>query len=221
MKKTLDQIWAEVQVAIDPQNPFVMDDLRAGWPGRSTSEYLDLLQRQRVFLKTPPSSGGGGALVPHAPTHKNGGNDEVASSTAGPNRIPKANALGVLDSAWLGSIPAGPTTEVLGIGLSSDDGFTTGTKGYRTVPAGRITKWTILADQIGSISFDLKKTNKATWPASSSIVVDHPPVLAGALTAEESPTLWGSFAEGDLIEFVVDSALTVTRVWLTLHILRS
>lgn len=46
----------------------------------------------------------------HASTHQNGGVDEVATSTAAANAIPKADATGKLGSAW---IPA-PTSSTLG-----------------------------------------------------------------------------------------------------------
>lgn len=39
--------------------------------------------------------------VPHGPTHKNGGDDEVASLFPAPYEIPKARSNGTLDPAWL------------------------------------------------------------------------------------------------------------------------
>lgn len=38
----------------------------------------------------------------HAASHQHGGGDEIAQVTAGPNAIPKANALGVLDETFVG-----------------------------------------------------------------------------------------------------------------------
>jgi hypothetical protein len=39
--------------------------------------------------------------VPHGPTHKNGGDDEVASLLPSPYAIPKARSNGTLDPSWL------------------------------------------------------------------------------------------------------------------------
>ena len=47
----------------------------------------------------------------HAAEHKNGGNDEVASATPGPNEIPKAEATGKLSPGW---IPLGDGTDITG-----------------------------------------------------------------------------------------------------------
>lgn len=45
--------------------------------------------------------GGGGLPAAHASTHMHGGDDQIATSAAAANAIPKANALGQLDSSWM------------------------------------------------------------------------------------------------------------------------
>lgn len=53
-------------------------------------------------------------IVPHAPTHQNGGSDEVATATAAANAIPKADADSRLNPAWVWT----RTTVTGAVGLS-------------------------------------------------------------------------------------------------------
>lgn len=100
--------------------------------------------------------------------------------------------------------------------------ITTGVKGYITVPyTGTITRWTLLADQTGSIVIDVWKDTYANYP----------PTLADTIAGTEKPTLssanknqdtnlttWTTaVTAGDIIGFNVDSATTVTRVTLNIQ----
>jgi hypothetical protein len=114
-------------------------------------------------------------------------------------------------------------------GITVDGGgsvITTGLRGYVVMPySGTITNWTILADQSGSVVFDIWKTTYAGLPAEigDSITGSAKPTLSSSVSAQSS-TLTGwttSVTAGDIIAFVVDSASTVTRVNLAINITKS
>lgn len=104
--------------------------------------------------------------------------------------------------------------------------ITTGIKGDLTIPfSGTITAVDVLADQVGSIVIDI-------W---RDITGNYPPTVADSITAADKPTLIGvSFssstalvgwnnliAAGDTFRFNVDSVTTVTRVTITLTVIKS
>jgi len=100
---------------------------------------------------------------------------------------------------------------------------TTGQKGYSTIPVtGTITKARLLADQVGSLVFDVWK----------DVFANYPPTVADTITASAKPTLSSDDASeditltgwttavtaGDVLGFNVDSATTITRITLELEI---
>jgi hypothetical protein len=125
------------------------------------------------------------------------------------------------------SIP-GLVTAIISIaGITIDGGgFTpaTGSKGFLQIPfAGTITGWTVIADRSGSASFTVKKSTFAAFPTNSSIVASAHPALSSQQNATSS-TLTGwttAVAAGDVLEFLLDSVTTCTRLTLELQILRS
>lgn len=102
--------------------------------------------------------------------------------------------------------------------------ITTGSKGYLEVPFGcTITAVRLMADQTGSISVTIKKANYATMPTTTSIVAAAPPTLSTARKSQDT-TLTGwttAITAGDWLEYVVDSAATVTRVTVSLTVSRT
>jgi hypothetical protein len=95
------------------------------------------------------------------------------------------------------------------------DVISTGSKGFTTFPyTGTIAKWWVVSDQSGSIVIDIKKNG------SSIINAGNKPTLSSEQRAEAVPTSWDSttITEEDELEFVVDSASTVTRVNLVLKV---
>jgi hypothetical protein len=104
--------------------------------------------------------------------------------------------------------------------------ITTGIKGDVEIPdAGTITSVRLLADQSGSIVIDIWKDTYANFPPTDadSITASAPPTISSA-TKSQDTTLTGwttSVAAGDILRFNVDSATTITRVTLSLQILRS
>lgn len=108
------------------------------------------------------------------------------------------------------------------VAISIDGGgvvLTTGHKAYlRILRAGTISGWTILADQVGSIAFDIFKSTFAGYPPVGSIVAAAPPQLV-ATDHGESSTLTGwtvSVAAGDVLGFSITSVATIQRVTLQL-----
>jgi len=104
--------------------------------------------------------------------------------------------------------------------------ISTGVKQYIRIPTGLngvVTKWTLLADQVGSIVIDVWKDTFANYPptVADTITGSAKPTLSSAISAESSVlTGWTTtVTAGDVIAFKVDSAATVTKVTLELEVL--
>jgi hypothetical protein len=99
-----------------------------------------------------------------------------------------------------------------------------GSKGYLVVDfACTIQNNTLLADQSGSIVVDIKKCAYAGFPTTASICAAAKPTLSTAQKSQDA-TLSGwttAITAGDILEYNVDSATTVTRVTLSLKISKS
>ena len=113
------------------------------------------------------------------------------------------------------------------IGVTIDGGgsaITTGSKGYISIPYScTINNNTIVADATGSIVIDVKKSTYSDFPTTTSICAAAKPTLAGAQKSTDS-TLTGwttTINSGDVIEFVVDSAATITKATLTLGVTKT
>ena len=138
-----------------------------------------------------------------------------ADGTAG--QVLKTDGAGVL--SWV--------SHVVPIGITIGDGsvaITTGTKGYITVPfACTIQSWRVIADQSGSIVVDVKRATYSAFPTMGSIAGTELPTLSTAQKNEDTTlsTWTTSLAAGDIIEFVVNSATTVTRVNLSIKAVRT
>lgn len=91
----------------------------------------------------------------------------------------------------------------------------TGSKGYREIPfACTITGWTILGKESGSCVIDVKKCTYSNFPTTTSITGSEKPTLSSAQKNQDTNlTTWTTaISAGDILEFVVDSASTITRV---------
>lgn len=123
--------------------------------------------------------------------------------------------------------PAGATAQEDIIGFVVDgagSAITTGSKGYREIPyACTINSWTILGKESGSCVVDVKRCTYAGFPATSSIAGSEKPTLSSAQKNQDtSLSTWTtSLSAGDILEFVVDSASTVTRITVSLKVTRS
>jgi hypothetical protein len=102
--------------------------------------------------------------------------------------------------------------------------ITTGSKGYTRIKyAATITAWTVLANQSGSIEIDVRKCNYEGFPTTTSIAGTELPTLSSEQKNEDTDlTTWTTaVTAGDIIEFVVNSVATVTRVNLIIKMTRA
>lgn len=104
--------------------------------------------------------------------------------------------------------------------------ITTGQKGHLEIPfACTIQQVTMMADQSGSIVVDIWKDTYANFPPTDidSITSTTPPTISAAQKSQDS-TLTGwttSIAAGDILAFNVDSAATITRVTISLKVVKT
>lgn len=102
----------------------------------------------------------------------------------------------------------------------------TGQKGHIEVPfAGTIKRMTMMSDQSGSAVVDIWKTNFAGFPPTggNTITASATPTLSAAQKVQDS-TLSGwttAVAAGDILAYNVNSCSTITRITLSLLILRT
>lgn len=99
-------------------------------------------------------------------------------------------------------------------GITVDGGvavLTTGTKGYRYIEQDcTITGWHLQADASGDVVFDVKRSGV------SIAGTEKPTLTAQQTNSDLALTTWTtSLVAGDIIEFVIDSASTITRATLT------
>lgn len=104
--------------------------------------------------------------------------------------------------------------------------ITTGEKGHLEIPFNcKIQQVTMLADQVGSITVDIWKSTYANFPPtdSNSITGTTPPTISNAQKSQDA-TLSGwttTIDAGDILAFNVDSATTITRVTISLKVLKT
>jgi hypothetical protein len=128
--------------------------------------------------------------------------------------------------------PTGPA-QTLGIEVVIDgqgSAITTGLKSWIEVPFNcTITQAELLADQTGSVVVNIWKTTYANYApgthpvAADKITSSTPPTISSAAKAQDS-TLSGwttTVNAGDILAFNVDSAATIQKVTLSLHVQRS
>lgn len=125
-------------------------------------------------------------------------------------------------------LPAGASALAGGIALQVMGSTVIGTGrkgGYLSMPyGGRITGWTLLADQVGSVVVDVWKRSLATFPptVADTITGGLKPTLSAQQMNTGVPTNWvATFAAGDVFTFNVDSASTVMQLTLLLQVVRS
>jgi hypothetical protein len=101
--------------------------------------------------------------------------------------------------------------------------ITTGIKGDLVLPyTGTITKWTLVADQVGSIVIDVWKNTYANYPptVANTITGSQKPTLASAVRNQNtSLTAWlPTVTAGDVFRYYVESTDSlITRVTLAIE----
>lgn len=100
--------------------------------------------------------------------------------------------------------------------------ITTGSKGFIIFDnAGTISQWTLLADQSGSVVVDIKRSTYSGFPTTSSLIgAGTAPTLSSAQKQQASPLSWTSatLVAGDVLEFSITSASTITRLVISLKV---
>jgi hypothetical protein len=110
------------------------------------------------------------------------------------------------------------------IGITIDGGgavITTGSKGFKYIQENcTVTGWTLIGKESGSCVIDVKKCNYAGFPSTTSIAGTEKPTLTSAQNNQDQTlTTWtASLSAGDILEFVVNSVATITRVSLFINI---
>lgn len=118
-------------------------------------------------------------------------------------------------------------TQIIAVEFVLDGGgaaISAGTKGYVKVPfAGNITAWDLFADVSGSMVIDVKRCTYANYPTTASIAGTEKPTLSSAVKNQDTAlTTWTTaLATGDVLEFNVESCVTVTKATLAISITRS
>lgn len=99
----------------------------------------------------------------------------------------------------------------------------TGSKGFVILDFPcTIQSWTITGDQSGSAVVDVKRATYSGFPTTSSIAGTAKPTLSSVQKNQNtSLSGWGntSIAAGDVLEFNVDSASTVTKLLVSIKVL--
>jgi hypothetical protein len=149
------------------------------------------------------------------------GDPQVPTASAGDNDT------SIASTAFVNTAIA--NTKEISITFIVDGGgsaISTGIKGDLEIPfACTITRWTLLADQSGSIQFDIWKNVYASYPptVANTITASAKPIISSALKGQSS-TLTGwttSVAAGDTLRFNVDSASAITRCTISLKATKS
>jgi len=110
--------------------------------------------------------------------------------------------------------------------LTIDEGgaaLTNGVK-YQTKMSGsyRVLGWTLIAAVAGAIVVDVHKSTYTAFPTTATMSATEKPTITATTQKGQNLALadWSDVVEGDILEFIVDSCTTITRVTLTLDMVR-
>lgn len=81
----------------------------------------------------------------------------------------------------------------------------------------------LTADQSGSVQLDILKSTYSNFPTMSSIVAAAPPALSSAQKSKDT-TLTGwtkDLLEGDLLRITISSVSTITRLTMSIKVLKT
>jgi hypothetical protein len=151
------------------------------------------------------------------------------TTTAAEQSVVSAGTAGqLLTSAGASAIPvyADNIATILYVFDGAGSALTTGVKGDLPIPFGcTILEWTILADQSGSIQFDIWKDTFGNYPPTiaDTITASAKPLISAA-TKGQSSTLTGwttAIAANDTLRYNIDSVTSITRATLALKVRKS
>lgn len=124
-----------------------------------------------------------------------------------------------------GNIIAPNNIETIAVTFDGQGSVLTAMSGiYRQIHTdGTIVSWTLLADQSGSITIDIKKSTYSGFPTTSSITASATPALS-SVQKNTNSTLTGwttSITSDDILEFAItETPVSITRVVLLLKVKR-
>jgi hypothetical protein len=98
----------------------------------------------------------------------------------------------------------------------------TGIKGTLTIDVtGTIESWTVLADRVGSLVMDIKKTSYLNYPTFTSIAGTEKPTLSNqAKNKDDGLSTWNtSLNAGDILQFEVESCDYVKQFLIAIKLL--
>lgn len=135
------------------------------------------------------------------------------------------------DGTTYGGIDIAPGGGVSSIGFVIDGGgsqIATGVKGDLEVPfACHVDRWTLLADQHGSVAVDIWRDDYAAFPptdADSMPGTTNTPAISGTIAAQGSALSgWGTrgITAGDILRYNVDSCVSIERVTLAFKVTKT
>lgn len=170
--------------------------------------YLAVTAAGKLIETTAP--GGGGITL-----------DPVGSSPNADGATLTGSVLNLepASASFAGVATPNQITDKIGIGLDgSGSVITIGSKGKVTIPYDcEITHFYLSADISGSIQFDLKVSGTSIVGGSGN-----KPALVTAVSGNAAPASWTSTSipAGTILEFVVDSASTLTICTLVLKVIK-
>ena len=172
-------------------------------------------------LETLSGAAFGTAQMPSLGAYK------IASGTLNADRIPALPTTrvttGTFDDARI------PDTGVVAVNYVIDGGgdtIGTGIKGDLEVPfACHVNRWTMLADQHGSIVVDVWRDSYANFPptdADSMSGTTNMTAISGTVAAQGNLSGWGTqgIASGDILRYNVDSCTSIKRCTLALKTIK-
>lgn len=181
----------------------------------------DIYNPQTVSSATPSGPAGGslGGTYPNPTVVTNANLTGDVTSVGNATTIAAGAVTPAKSSTAANTVSAGITIDGGGLVV------TTGSKGFIQIEyACTITNWTLLADQAGSAVIDIKRSTYSGFPTTASIIgAGNSPTLSSVQKNTAAPSGWTSvtLAIGDILEYSVTSATTVTRLNLILTLVKT
>jgi hypothetical protein len=105
------------------------------------------------------------------------------------------------------------------------DATVTGFVGYITIPySGTITGWQVIGNAVGNCVIDVWKTSAGVIPTVLNTITgtENPTLSSQQINSDLNLTTWTtSVLEGDIIGINLNSASSLSKIWLTLFITKS
>ena len=186
-------------------------------PTRPAVPSVIVTAHQVMYTQLGPT-GATGSTGPAGAAGSNGANGATgATGPTGPTGQTGATGIGATGAT-------GPTEEIISCYVeASPDLISTGKKGFKVAGYNcEVIAWYVVSNTIATMVWDIKKSNFASYPTTSSIVYsgDNPSITAQTKNSNASVTGWTNISNGDVIDFYVNSNLDATSAGVFLKIRR-